>query len=94
MRRTERELTDVEIIDAFNYIVDLICDCYNHPVRSEFEKGTRSAQIGHDIVHAMTQRDILSRYSKIGYDTQRYLLDKRITETGDNYHQERMEIQK
>lgn len=56
MLRVQRELTDVEMIDALNEIIDIIVDCYQHPVREHFQKSARSAQIGYDI-----QRSLLSR---------------------------------
>lgn len=82
MQRVQREITDIEMIDALNEILDLIIDCYEAPVRPEYEKDSRSAQIGHDIVRVMTKRDLLWRWQKIGYDSQRILLDKKILKTG------------
>lgn len=92
MQRTARELTDVEMIDALNDIIDLICDSYNHPLREEFENETRATQIGKDIETKLLQRRILERYSNIGYQTQRNLLDKGIIKTGGIKNQEELEL--
>lgn len=49
MLRTQREVTDVEMIDALDGVIDIIIDSYNHPIREEYKKLSRSAQIGYDI---------------------------------------------
>lgn len=92
MQRTARELTDVEMIDALNDIIDIICECYNQPLREEFENETRATQIGKDIESKLLQRRILERYSNIGYQTQRNLLDKGIIKTGGIKNQEELEL--
>lgn len=79
MQRTRRGLEIQEIVEAFNAIIDIIIESYNHPLR-EYE--TRSTQIGHDITKALLERKILERYSGIGWRTQRLLFDKGIIETG------------
>ena len=62
MLRVQRELTDVEMIDALDGIIDIVIDCYQHPIREGFEKSSRSAQIGYDI-----QRYLLDhRFIKVG----------------------------
>ena len=83
MQRTARELTDVEIIDAFEDIITLICDLYKRPVRREYQKASRAAQLGHDIVDHLMERDILDRFEKIGYQTQVKLMAADIIEPGD-----------
>lgn len=80
MQRARRELEIQEIVEAFNAIIEIICECYNHPLRERFE--TRSTQIGHDITKALLERKILERYSDIGWRTQRLLFDKGIIESG------------
>ena len=85
MHRVIREVTDVEMIDALNEIIDLIIDCYDDPVRPEHEKDSRAAQIGQDIVKVLTRRDLIWRWQKIGYDSQRILLDKKILKTGGHF---------
>lgn len=92
MQRTKREVTDIELIDAINAIIDLIIECYNKPVRAEFEKETRSTQIGRDIVEEVTRRDLMDRYSKIGYESQRKLLAADIIQTGGIKGQEELEL--
>lgn len=80
MQRTRRGLEIQEIVEAFNAIIEIICECYNHPLRERFE--TYSTWIGHDITKALLERKILERYSDIGWRTQRLLFDKGIIETG------------
>lgn len=82
MQRVIRDITDVEMIDALNEIIDLIIDCYDSPVRKEYENDCRSTQIGHDIVKVLTKRDLIWIWTKVGYDAQRILRDKRILKTG------------
>ena len=80
MQRTRRELEIQEIVEAFNAIIEIICDCYNHPLRERFE--TCSTQIGRDVTKSLLERKILERYSDIGWRTQRLLFDKGIIVTG------------
>ena len=80
MQRTRRELEIQEIVEAFNAIIEIICDCYNHPLRERFE--TCSTQIGRDVTKSLLERKILERYSDIGWRTQRLLFDNGIIETG------------
>ncbi len=82
MQRVQRQVTDVEMIDALEEIIDLIIDCYEHPVRKEHEKDARSTQIGHDIVKVLTKRDLIWIWTKVGYDTQRILRDRNMIKTG------------
>lgn len=82
MQRVIRDVTDIEMIDTLNEIIDLIIECYNNPVRKEFEKEARSTQIGQDIVQILKKRDLIWIWTKVGYDTQRILLDKKILKTG------------
>ena len=82
MQRVLREITDVEMIDALNEIIDLIIDCYDSPVRKEHEQDFRSTQIGHDIVKVLTKRDLIWIWTKVGYDSQRILTDRKILKTG------------
>lgn len=80
MQRTRRGLEIQEIVEAFNNIIDIICDCYNKPLRERFE--TCSTQIGRDITKALLERKMLERYSDIGWKTQRLLLDRDMIEPG------------
>lgn len=80
MQRTRRVLEIQEIVEAFNAIIDIIIECYNHPLKDRFE--TRSTQIGHDITKAFLERKILERYSNIGWRAQRLLFDKEMIEPG------------
>lgn len=82
MLRVQRELTDVEMIDALNEIIDLIIDCYHQPVREEFKNACRASQIGKDITDRLRERDILARYANIGYESQQILLTRDMIKTG------------
>lgn len=59
MQRTERELTDVEIIDAFEKILEIIITNSEHPVREDFQKFSRAAQDGYDIKRYLMDEKIL-----------------------------------
>lgn len=59
MTRAQRDVTDVEMIDALNEIMDIVIDCYNHPVREEYKKQSRSAQIGYDIQRCLLSHDLI-----------------------------------
>lgn len=60
MRRTHRELTDVEIIDAFERILEIIIENSEHPVRDDFHKESRAAQDGYDIKRYLMDEKILT----------------------------------
>lgn len=59
MLRVQREMTDVEMIDALNGVIDIIIDCYQHPVRQDFEKSSRSAQIGYDVQRYLLDNNLI-----------------------------------
>lgn len=59
MLRPQREVTDVEMIDALNEIIDIIIDCYHYPVREDYKKLSRSAQIGYDVQKSLLRRDLI-----------------------------------
>lgn len=82
MQRTRRGLQIPEIVQAFNEIIEIIIECYNHPLRERFKNETRSTQIGKDIETALLKRGIMQRYSDIGWRVQRSLLEKDIIEPG------------
>lgn len=64
MRRTERELTDVEIIDAFDKIVDIIINNYEQEVPESFRKGSRAAWIGYKIQRMLLDEKIIETGKK------------------------------
>ena len=59
MLRVQRDITDVEMIDALNEVIDIVVDCYQHPVREDFRKSSRSAQIGYDIQRCLLRHDLI-----------------------------------
>lgn len=82
MQRVQREVTDVELIDALEEIIDLVLECYDHPVKEEYQKGSRASQIGKGIVDKLLEKKILERFGRIGYGSQRILLDHDLIKTG------------
>lgn len=86
MQRTTRQVSDSEMIDALNAIIDIIIDCYNKPLSDRFE--TRSTKIGKNIQSSLLNRRIMERYSDIGWKSQRYLLEKDIIKTGGIMNEE------
>ena len=64
MRRTERELTDVEIIDTFDKIVDTIINNYEHEVPESFKKESRAAWIGYKIQRMLLDERIIETGKK------------------------------
>ena len=59
MRRTERELTDVEIIDAFDEILAIIICNYDRQVSEDFKKASRAAEIGYTIQKRLIELKII-----------------------------------
>lgn len=64
MRRTERKLTDVEIIDTFDKIVDTIINNYEHEVPESFRKESRAAWIGYKIQKMLLDEKIIETGKK------------------------------
>lgn len=59
MQKTERELTDVEMIDALLDIVELLIRTYDEPIRAEFSRTSRSSQFGYDTMMLLMKRGII-----------------------------------
>lgn len=59
MQKTERELTDIEIIDTFFDIINLIISTYGNPIREEFKRKSRCEQLGYDIIKLLMSRNII-----------------------------------
>ena len=59
MIRVQRDVTDVEMIDALNEVIDIIVDCYQHPVSDHYQKSYRAAQIGFDIQRSLLSRNLI-----------------------------------
>ncbi len=57
MQRTERELTDVEMIETLDEIINLITESYKYPVNPDFL--SRAGQIGYQIQRILIDRKIL-----------------------------------
>ena len=82
MQRVQREVTDVELRGALDEIIDLVIECYEHPVKEEYQKGSRASQIGKEIVDKLLEKKILERFARIGYESQRILLSHDLIKTG------------
>lgn len=50
MRKTGKKNSDIEIRDTYNEILDLIVRTYEEPPRKDFEKQSRCAQLGYDLL--------------------------------------------
>lgn len=87
MQRTERNVSIEEKVEALDEIIDLIVRLYDDPVRERFMQESRAAQLGHDAVNVLLNRDLLSRYSKIGYEIQTRLRQRQIIEPGGKFGQ-------
>ncbi len=59
-----RNLSDAEKIKAFDHVLDLIIDCYELPVRPDFQKYSRAAQLAYDIQVYLLREKILTPGSK------------------------------
>lgn len=59
MRRTDRKLTDGEIIDAFENIIDIIINNSEGEVLPQFKKESRAAQIGFLIQRLLLEAEII-----------------------------------
>ena len=59
MYQVEREITDVEIIDVFYDIIDLLLRGYNEPIREGFSKKSRAEQVGYDLTMCLIRKDII-----------------------------------
>lgn len=59
MRRTERELTDVEIIDTFEEIRDVMIANSQGEVLPQFQKESRMAQLGWRITQIMLKNEMM-----------------------------------
>ena len=86
MQRTARKVSDSEMIDALNAIIEIIIDCYNKPLADIYE--TRATRIGKNIQSSLLNRRILERYSDIGWRSQRYLLENDIIKPGGIINEE------
>lgn len=86
MQRSARTVSDAEMIEALNVIIDIIIDCYNKPLADRFE--TRATRIGKSIQVSLLNRRIMERYSDIGWRSQRYLLEKDIIKPGGIINEE------
>lgn len=59
MIKSPRELTDVEIIDAFEAIIEMYLKANNEPIRPDFQKSSRMAQFGYDVSLYLYRHDLV-----------------------------------
>lgn len=59
MKRTERKLTDVEIIDAFEEIRDVMIENSKGEILPQFQKESRMAQLGWRITQIMLKNEMM-----------------------------------
>ena len=55
--KSPRELTDVEIRDAYEAIIEMYLKANNEPIRQEFAKSSRMAQFGYDVSRYLFDND-------------------------------------
>lgn len=60
MQRTDKELSDVEIIDTYFEILDLIVRTYSEPLRADFLRQSRCAQLGYDLLRLTIDRGVIA----------------------------------
>lgn len=60
MQKTDRELSDVEIIDTYMEILDLVESTYEDPIREDFKKQSRSAQLGYDLLRLLIDKRVIA----------------------------------
>lgn len=66
MQKTERDLTDIEMIDALLDIVEIVIIAYDQPIRKEFEKKSRCEQVGYDTIRLLIDRGIMQTGKREG----------------------------
>lgn len=60
MHIREHGLNALESSQVLDEILKIIIDAYDDPVRDDFKKYSRSAQIGHDIVWRLLEEGIIA----------------------------------
>lgn len=60
MQKTGIEQSDVEIIDTYYEILDLIVRTYNNPLRVDFIRQSRSAQLGYDLMRLAMDKGVIA----------------------------------
>ena len=59
MYKTERERTDIEMIDRLEDIIEIVLRGYNEPIRADFNKKSRSEQIGFDVTNYLRSHNMI-----------------------------------
>lgn len=90
MQRCQRDLTDVEMIDALEEIIDISIRCYDEKIRKEFEDSSRCAQLGADVLNLLYKKQLIEMCSDIGYEVLSKLLEMGIIKTGRYEAQEKL----
>lgn len=60
MQRTDIEVSDIEIIDTYMEILDLVESTYEEPIREEFMRQSRCAQLGYDLIRLLIDKGIIA----------------------------------
>lgn len=81
MQKTDRELSDVEIIDTYMEILDLVESTYEDPIREDFKKQSRSAQLGYDLLRLLIDKGVIAPGKK---DPQQKIDTRQIEEKNEN----------
>ena len=70
MYQIDREIQDIDVIDAFYGVIEIVLKGYNEPIKDGFSKKSRSEQIGYDVTNYLME----NQFIHVGqYDTQHRL---------------------
>lgn len=83
MQRTDKEVSDIEIIDTYMEILDLVESTYEDPIREDFKKKSRCEQLGYDLLYLLINKGVIAPGKK---DPQQRLDTdpKKVTEAADD----------
>ena len=71
MYQIDREIQDIDVIDAFYGVIEIVLKGYNEPIRDGFNKKSRSEQIGYDVTNYLME----NQFIHIGQNEAQHRLD-------------------
>lgn len=60
MQKTDIEVSDIEIIDTYMEILDLVESTYEDPIREDFKRQSRCAQLGYDLIRLLIKKGVIA----------------------------------
>lgn len=60
MKKTDKAISDQECRQILFDIIKIIINTYHHPIRPLFERQSRMAQCGYDIIHYLIKKDVIA----------------------------------